>query len=143
MPTVYIALGSNLGNRHKNIQQAVLLLQNRGIQILKQSTLIETNPVGGPPQGKFLNAVIQVATTLTPQILLNELQLIEQKLGRVKTGVNGPRPIDLDILLYDDLKMTTALLTIPHPRMWERSFVTLPLNEIAPELVKEYQNEKR
>jgi len=102
MSTVYLGLGSNLGDRLDNIEQAVASLEDNGILILKQSTIIETEPVGGPPQEKFLNAVVQALTDLAPDKLLTVLKSIEKQQGRVKTVANGPRPIDLDILLYDD-----------------------------------------
>ena len=106
--------------------------------ILKRSAMMETDPVGGPAnQGKFLNGVLKIETPISPQKLLLQLNLIEQQLGRVRTVPNGPRPIDLDILLYDQLDVKLPRLTIPHPRMLERSFVMDPLKEIEPELAKE------
>ena len=108
-------------------------MEENGIKILKQSSLIETEPAGGPPQGKFLNAVIEIETSLKPLELLNVLQNIEQQLGRVRSIPNAPRTIDLDILLYDQINMQTPGLTIPHPRMFEREFVLKPLKEIAPQ----------
>ena len=134
MPIVYLALGSNLGDRQKNIASAIILLQKNQIQLLQSSSIIETEPVGGPAQGKFLNSVIKVHTEILPQELLRILQNIEQQLGRIKTVVNGPRTIDLDILLYGDSKINSPELTIPHPRMLERDFVMEPLKEINPSL---------
>ncbi len=135
MPIVYLGLGSNLGDRQANIEKAIHLLNEKGIEVLKQSTLIETDPVGGPPQGKFLNAAIEVKTQLSPQELLQQLKTIEKKMGRVKTVHHGPRPIDIDILIYDDVKIETEELTIPHPKIFEREFVLKPLREIAPHLI--------
>ena len=134
MSVVYVGVGSNLGNREENIEKAFLLMEKNGIKIFKRSLLIETDPMGGPVQGKFLNAVIEVETKLNPWELLETLQDIEKKIGRARTIVNGPRTIDLDILLYENVTLKTPKLTIPHPRMFEREFVLKPLLEIAPQL---------
>lgn len=141
MPTVYLGLGSNLGDRQKNINQAISSLEDNGIRVLKQSSVIETDPVGGPPQGKFLNAVVKADTGLPPDKLLAVLKSIEKKQGRVKTVADGPRPIDLDILLYDDIQWNTDDLVIPHPRMLERDFVLIPLTQIEPQLVQRLLHE--
>ena len=132
MSTVYLALGSNLGDRLGFIQRAVDELSVGGLQILKLSTVIETDPVGGVPQGKYLNAVLKARTDHSPEELHEMTKGLEQKLGRVKKTVNGPRVIDIDILLYDDIKLITRGLSIPHPRMLERPFVMGPLEEIDP-----------
>ncbi len=137
MPIVYLGIGSNLGKRETNIEKAIQLFKKNHIDILKTSTFIETDPVGGPPQGKFLNGVIKIKTLLSPQELLKILKDIEKQLGRTKTVIDGPRTIDLDILVYDQIKIKTPELTIPHPRMLEREFVLKPLQEIAPQLLKE------
>ena len=137
MAVVFVGLGSNLGNRQENLQWAITLIKENGIAVEKVSTIIETDPVGGPPQEKYLNAVIQCQTHHSPHQLLSILQSIEQKLGRTRTVKDGPRTIDLDILLYDSLKMSTENLSIPHPRMLNREFVMKPLTEIAPEIVKD------
>ena len=126
----YLGIGSNVGDRQKNIKTAVDLLRTFEIRVLKISSIIETDPVGGPSQDKFLNGVLKIETFWSPQELLQVLQTIEKRLGRVKTVINGPRTIDLDILLYDDIKITTPELTIPHPRMWAREFVIKPLREV-------------
>lgn len=126
-----------MGNRAAYIQQAVRELETRGIQIAKMSSLIETEPVGGPPQGKYLNAVAECMTRLPPEDLLLALQEIEKSIGRIKTVVDGPRVIDLDILLYDQIEINNPDLVIPHPRMYSRDFVLNPLKEIAPQLFKE------
>lgn len=136
MATVFLGLGSNLGQREDNIRQAILQLDDKGIHPTRVATLIETAPVGGPPQDSYMNTVMQGETTLEPTALLDVCLAIEQKLGRVRTVPNGPRTIDIDILLYDSITIDTKHLTIPHPRMWERSFVLDPLQEIAPELIK-------
>ncbi len=137
MSIAYIGLGSNLGDRAGNIGQAIGLLQTNGIKVLKTSAVIETAPVGGPPQNKFLNAVVKVETRLSPVELLEHCQFVEQKLGRVRGVPNGPRTIDLDILLYDHSVIDTPQLQIPHPRMFERAFVLEPLKEIEPGLLEE------
>ena len=136
MSVIYVGVGSNSGNREENIEKAFLLMEENGIKILKRSSIIETDPVGGPLQGKFLNAVIKIETRLDPLGLLNLLQGIELKLGRVREIYHGPRTIDLDILMFDDVTMHTPELTIPHPRMFEREFVLMPLREIAAEILK-------
>ena len=134
MACVFLALGSNVGDRHSSIQRAVEALNAAGILVERVSTIIETEPVGGPPQGKFLNAVLKARTDLSPQTLHSLTKRIETGLGRVHRDVNGPREIDIDILLYDDLTLDLPNLTIPHPRMLARKFVMEPLKEIAPEL---------
>ena len=132
MPTVYVGVGSNLGDRQKNIDEALRLLKENKVEVLKVSSVIETDPVGGPKQGKFLNAVIKAKTQISPMDLLKTLMNIENQLGRVRDVRNGPRTIDLDILLYGSQTINTEELKIPHPRMLERSFVLIPLNEIEP-----------
>ena len=136
MPQVYLGLGSNLGDRRGNIQQAVALLSQNGLAVERLSSIIETDPVGGPPQDKFLNAALKATTELTPLQLLSAIKKIENQLGRRNTVRNGPRTIDLDILLYDDLEVRTPELTIPHPRMLEREFVLRPLGELMPAPIK-------
>ena len=135
MTQIFLGLGSNLGKREDYIRSAVAALAANNIKIEIISSLIETDPVGGPPQGKFLNAVVRAQTTLSPEELLTCLQSIEKKLGRVRTVPNGPRTIDIDILLFDDLQVNLPHLQIPHPRMHERKFVLDPLTEIAPEML--------
>jgi len=125
-----------LGDRQKNIEQAINELANAGVKILKVSSIIETEPVGGPAQGKFLNAALKAQTVLSPQDLLKTIHQIETALGRVRTVKDGPRTIDIDILLYGNLQMDTPELTIPHPRMRERAFVMQPLFEIEPGIEK-------
>lgn len=134
MSTVYLALGSNLGDRLQYIQRAVEGLKDRGLKVLRSSTVIETDPVGGANQGKYLNAVLKASTTYSPEELHVITEGLERTLGRVKKDINGPRVIDIDILLYDDIKLITPDLLIPHPRMLERHFVMGPLEEIVPGL---------
>jgi len=123
-----------MGNRQDMICEAVRLLEKNRIKILAQSSIIETDPVGGPVQEKFLNGAIKAETLLSPNDLLNLIKTIERQLGRMVTVKNGPRPIDIDILLYNNISIKTPTLTIPHPRMFEREFVMTPLKEINPEI---------
>lgn len=132
MATVYLGLGSNIGDRKDYLKKSIEQLQRHSIKIEKISRIIETEASGGPPQSKFLNTVIRAATELSPQQLLQHIKKIEKDLGRAMTIRNGPRVIDIDILLYDNLKINTPALIIPHPRMHERNFVMKPLREIAP-----------
>jgi len=128
---VYLGIGSNLGDRQANIIEAIKRLSGISKTIVtKVSPLYETEPVGGPPQGKFLNGAIELFTDLSPFELLSELRKIEMNLGRTSKGDNMPRTIDLDILLYDDIILNDNDLVIPHPRMNEREFVMRPLNDI-------------
>lgn len=138
MAIVYLGIGSNLGNREENIRRALeILKEHKDIQLIAVSTIIETDPMGGPPQGKFLNAAAKIETDLLPLDVLTQLKIIERRLGRVKTDeLNMPRTLDLDILFYDDVVISEGKnLSIPHPRLAEREFVLKPLAEIAPELV--------
>jgi len=135
MAVVYLGLGSNLGDRLKYIQDALKLLE-RVVTIERISTIAETKPVGGPPQDNYLNAVVRITTILSAHKLLEATQRIEQVLGRTRTVQNGPRTIDIDILLYDDMHLHDKDLTIPHPRMFAREFVMTPLKEIDPNLVQ-------
>ena len=134
MSIVYIGIGSNLGNREKNCRQAVELLENKGILIKKKSSLYETEPWGIRDQPLFFNMAIEIETELKPEELLEVLQAVETEIGREKTFKWGPRIIDLDILLYDDIILREETLTIPHPLMHERDFVLRPLSEIAPDM---------
>jgi len=134
--TVYLGLGSNLGNRKENIKQALKSLRANKIQIKKLSSIIETDPVGGPPQGKFLNGVAKATTSLSPKKLLSTVKSIEKILGRKKGPKYGPRTIDIDILLYGQKQIKSSKLTIPHPEMFKRDFVMRPLKQIAPRLAK-------
>jgi 2-amino-4-hydroxy-6-hydroxymethyldihydropteridine diphosphokinase len=128
----YIGLGSNLGDREKNIKSAVgLLKKTKEIKVNKVSSLYETEPRGYKEQGKFLNGALELETSLSPSELLRVLQGIEGKLGRRRVIKWGPRTIDLDILLYDDLEINEKNLKIPHPQMLRRDFVLIPLKEIA------------
>jgi 2-amino-4-hydroxy-6-hydroxymethyldihydropteridine diphosphokinase len=128
-------LGSNLGDRRRSIADAIGRLRaTPGITTGRVSTIIETAPVGGPPQGEFLNGVVEIETTLSPRDLLKSLQGIEDLLGRLRRERWGPRTMDLDILLYGDEVVRESDLVIPHPLMHERVFVLKPLAEIAPDV---------
>lgn len=130
----YLSLGSNMGDREKNLSSAIFhLSENNQIQIVKSSSIYETDPVGYTNQDKFLNIVIQILTSLSPEELLNVCLKIEEKLGRKRVIRWGPRNIDLDILLYNQENIETEDLVIPHPRMFERAFVMIPLLEIEPD----------
>jgi 2-amino-4-hydroxy-6-hydroxymethyldihydropteridine diphosphokinase len=133
--TAFIALGSNLGDRRALLEQALIALRSRSdIEVVRVSSLHETEPVGGPPgQGPYLNAAAELRTPLPPDQLLHVLLKTERDLGRVRTEPNAPRTIDLDLLLYGSVVCSTPELTLPHPRMHERLFVLGPLAEIDPE----------
>lgn len=128
---IYLALGSNLGNRPENLSTALQMLC-KVVDIHKISSIYETEPVGYLDQPRFLNMVCYGQTTARPDDLLHHTKAIEEALGRQSSFRNAPRPIDIDIILYDDLRLKTQDLTIPHPRMSERAFVLVPLAEIAP-----------
>ena len=144
MVICYIALGSNLGDRKLYIESAIKKIRClANTKVRKVSSVIETVAQGGPPQGPYLNAVLEAETELSPYQLLQELQRIEETLGRVRTVLNAPRIIDLDILVYGDISMKEEALCIPHPRILERDFVLIPLKEIAPELVKKLRSKTK
>lgn len=131
MTVCYIGIGSNLGNRKKNIKKAIGYLKEiKNIRLDKVSRIYETEPLGGPKQKKFLNAAARVKTTLKPAEFLRILKDIEKKLGRKKTVRYGPRSIDLDILLYGNEMINKKNLKVPHPRMFRREFVLRPLSEV-------------
>ena len=132
--TVYLALGSNVGNRAANLKAAIAALPPQ-MEVKVKSRVYETPPWGYTNQEKFLNQVVKAWTYLEPEPLLKHLKRLEVALGRVPTFQYGPRLIDIDILLYDDLVFDSADLKIPHPQMHERGFVLLPLMDIAPDLV--------
>lgn len=128
---VYIGIGSNIGDRKANIEKAIKIMSlTRGLKLLKVSTMYETDPVGGPKQGKFLNGALKLETNMSAPRLLGHMKKIEKVIGRKKTVPNGPRIIDLDILLFGNKKIKTRNLSIPHPRMHEREFVLRPLREL-------------
>ena len=131
---VFLGLGSNLGDRQVNIQRAIELISERVGEVIQCSSLIETEPWGFESENRFLNGVIHCETTLTPRQVLRKTQKIERDMGRKKKTVNSQlysdRPIDIDILLYDDLTVDEPDLKIPHPLMQERDFVMIPLSEL-------------
>ena len=135
METAYIALGSNLGDKEKNLHRALLLLMQQGVEVIKVSSFFKTEPYGVTDQPQFLNAVCEVRTSLAPLALLDVLLATELAMGRVRLRHWGERNIDLDLLLYGDMVMDTERLRLPHPDMQNRDFVLLPLAEIAPEVV--------
>lgn len=131
----YLSLGSNMGNRFEMLRQAVAqLVEHPAITVTRISSLYETDPVGYTDQEPFLNMVVQLETELTAVALLDVCQAVEQNLNRKRLVRWGPRTIDLDILLYNQERIETDRLTVPHPRMDERAFVLIPLLEINPGL---------
>lgn len=131
---VYLGLGSNLGKKRQNIRKAINQISYIS-EIQKISSLYETKPEGIENQPFFINSVIKIKTSLSPFLLLDNLISIEEKLGRIKTVKWGPRIIDIDILLYENLVLQDEKLIIPHPLLYKRIFVLLPLNEIAADVI--------
>ena len=127
---IYLGLGSNLGDRLATLQRAVDSLEAHDVQVVRSSRIYETDPVGGPEQGAFLNAVIEVATDIEPMDLLGLCLAIETELGRDRGERWGPRTCDIDILTYRDEVIDEPALTVPHPLMHERAFVLVPLLEL-------------
>jgi 2-amino-4-hydroxy-6-hydroxymethyldihydropteridine diphosphokinase len=138
MKLIYLGLGSNLGDKEKNIRKALALIAERVGNVLTLSGFYETPPWGYTSPKTYLNAVAGIETKLEPEVLLHKTQEIEREIGRMEKTVDGyyhDRLIDIDILSYDDLVMKTPELTIPHPLMHQRAFVLQPLSEIAPDVV--------
>lgn len=133
MARIYLSLGSNMGDREANLEEAVNRLEEK-VRVRKVSSLYETEPWGFTDQDRFLNIVLEGETDLVPPDLLDFTQSVEKAMKRVKTRVYGPRNIDVDILLYGDVEMDEDRLTIPHPKMKERAFVLIPLQEVAEDL---------
>jgi 2-amino-4-hydroxy-6-hydroxymethyldihydropteridine diphosphokinase len=131
---VYIALGSNIGDRAAMLARGIEALNAAGIRVLRQSSLYASEPVDAPPQAWFLNAVVEAETNLMPRQLLRTLMGIERALGRRRTIARGPRTLDLDILFYGSSVIRAPDLEVPHPRMERRRFVLVPLAELAPGL---------
>ena len=137
MHQVYLGLGTNLGNKEANLKAALEEIRKRVGEVTSLSAFHASEPWGFKSENTFLNAVCCVHTDFSPQEVLHITQEIERELGRIKKSIGGvysDRVIDIDILLYDDLRMHTSELTIPHPLMWERDFVMIPLHEIAPHI---------
>ena len=138
MSTVFLGLGSNLGDKRKNIEKAITLISERVGEILALSDFYETEPWGYASTNSYINAAVKAETMLLPEELLSVAQEIEKESGRDKKTSSGDyldRIIDIDILLYDDLILQTPFLTIPHPLMHKRLFVLQPLFEIAPDVL--------
>ena len=136
MSIIFIALGSNLDSPKKQVKDGIFYISKiNGVTLLKKSYLYETSPVGFLDQPNFINAVIKIESDLNPQKLLDKLLNIENFAGRIRINKNGPRTLDLDILLFDDLFLNENNLVIPHPRMHERLFVLLPLKDIDEHIV--------
>jgi 2-amino-4-hydroxy-6-hydroxymethyldihydropteridine diphosphokinase len=131
---VYLALGSNLGDRLANLKQAIASLTPQ-MEVNAKSPVYETPPWGVEDQPKFLNQVVRAKTYLEPEPLLKHIKRLEVALGRQESVPNGPRLIDIDILFYDELILYSPSLVIPHPRLHERAFVLLPLMDLDPDLV--------
>ena len=139
----YITLGSNMGNREENFKNAIKKIEEvNGVKISKVSSFIVTEPWGNEDQEEFLNGAIKVETYLTPRELMSELLRIEHELGRVREIKWGPRIIDLDIVLYDDIVSNDEFVILPHPLMHLRDFVLKPLNEIAPYALHPLKNKR-
>ena len=131
----YLGLGSNMGDRVVQIEEAIAMLdQLPGTHVLRRSPLYESKPWGKTDQPDFLNMVVVLSTNIDPRILLHHCKEIETQLGRKSGERWGPRPIDIDILLYDEMHLESATLTLPHPRIWERQFVLRPLADLLPNL---------
>ncbi len=134
MKRVYLSLGSNVGDRIERLQNALQALAEDGIQVRRVSSFYKTEPVDFQPQAWFANCVAETETDLMPMQLLRACQRVERALGRRRGVAKGPRPIDIDILLYENIVVRSHELNIPHPRMEERRFVLIPLGELAPSL---------
>ena len=130
---IYLALGSNLGDREANLGAGLKALSPQ-VKILRESPIYETAPWGYEEQEDFLNMVVEAETSLEPEALLAQLKAVEEAVGRTPTFRYGPREIDVDLLFYDDLVLETDELTIPHPHLHERAFVLVPLANLAPDL---------
>lgn len=134
MKTVYLSLGTNLGDRERNLEAALEKLAAPDLHILRISSVYETAPIDTNDPRWFLNLAVEAETDLFPMQLLWRIGKIEHSLGRVRTVVNGPRTIDIDILLYGRAVIHSPLLEVPHPRMTQRRFVLAPLAELVPDL---------
>ena len=136
MHEVYLSLGTNLGHREENLQEAIRRINGKVGAVVAQSAFMDTEPWGYQSSRHYLNACVRVATEMSPRAILRATQLIERQMGRrhkTQNGVYRDRIIDIDILLYDDVSIDEPDLKIPHPRMLERDFVMQPLREIMPD----------
>jgi 2-amino-4-hydroxy-6-hydroxymethyldihydropteridine diphosphokinase len=138
----HISLGSNIGAREKNLDEAISLLDKTGVKIIRKSSVYETSPVGNTAQPWFLNQVLEVEAELEPREFLRLVKGIENKIGRIFTTPKGPRCIDVDILLAEKRVVRSAELIIPHPELAKRNFILVPLTEIADEAVHPVLNER-
>lgn len=125
-------MGSNLGDRAAHLRRAVASLD----EVVAVSPVYETDPVGGPPQGPYLNVVVELDTSRSPRQLLEECRRLEERAGRRRTVRFGPRTLDVDVLLVGDERVAEPDLVVPHPRLWQRRFVLAPLADLAPDLVQ-------
>lgn len=140
MKTAYLALGSNLGDRGANLAAALAALRDRSesrLKVVQVSSIYQTAPIGPVEQGDFYNLAAQIETVFSPAELLTYCLSVEAELGRVRRERWGPRVIDIDLLIYEEERIISETLSLPHPRMLERAFVLIPLAEIAPRLVLE------
>jgi len=137
----FLSLGSNLGDKEKNLILALFSLEKEGVEILKMSSIYETQPIDFPSQPWFYNQLVEVRTKAKPEALLDLAKKIEQKMGRKLGQKKGPRIIDIDIILAEDSVIRKKELKIPHPRMEKRNFVLLPFVEISPDTVHPVFNE--
>ena len=141
MPRAYLGLGSNVGDKHKNLDEARRQLEgSQGISVLKVSSYRLSEPVGGPPQDNFLNAAMEIETTLAPEELLKRCLEVESAMGRRREVHWGPRVMDIDVLIYNRLVFDSPTLKVPHPLMHLRRFVLEPLSELAPALLHPAKN---
>lgn len=131
----YIQLGTNMGDRYAALAQAIQLMREEKLNIIRSSSIYETAAWGSIPQPDFLNQIVSLHTLLTPEQLMELLLETEKKMGRIRTEKNGPRTIDLDILFYDDLIFNSASVTIPHPLLHERRFILEPMTELDPDFI--------
>lgn len=134
MKVVYLGLGSNVGDREAQIDSALDALNSPDLRLLRRSSLYETEPIGFRDQGWFLNMAAEFETDLFPKQLLHRMQKVEMSMGRVRTMKNGPRTIDIDVLLFGNAVINTQELEVPHPRYRERRFTLAPLAELNPNL---------
>ena len=143
MSYAYLGLGSNVGDRKAQLDQSIRILnETEGINVIQTSPIYETEPVGYVEQPQFFNQCIEIETSLTPHDLLKACLGTEQQLHRVRDIRWGPRTLDVDILLFEEQIIDEDDLIIPHPRMLERSFVLIPLNDIAPDFTEPHTNKK-
>ncbi|MCF0191921.1 MAG: 2-amino-4-hydroxy-6-hydroxymethyldihydropteridine diphosphokinase [Prevotella sp.] len=134
MHKLYLSLGTNLGNKEQNLLNAIEQINKSIGKVVRQSTFISTAPIDFVSKNQFLNAAVLVETSLSPTDCLLATQQIERKMGRKQKSINGQhfdRIIDIDLLLYDDIQLSTPELTLPHQKMFERDFVMIPLQEIS------------